>query len=81
MRVAGSGEGTHWHECTKCGQPCDPAATPYENQLRDWRRELETNEFGMAHLAPRAIALIERDINWYRKHQEATKDGNFGEYQ
>ncbi len=23
MRVAGSGEGTHWHECNACNQPCD----------------------------------------------------------
>jgi len=21
--VAGSGEGTHWHECGQCGRPCD----------------------------------------------------------
>ena len=23
VRVAGGTDGTHWHECEKCGQPCD----------------------------------------------------------
>lgn len=32
MRVAGrDGMGsTRWHECTRCGQPCDPSPMPYE---------------------------------------------------
>lgn len=27
-----------------------------------WKRELATNEFGQAHFATRAIAIIENDI-------------------
>ncbi len=30
MRVAGSKEGTHWHECEACGQPCDAALTTHQ---------------------------------------------------
>lgn len=25
VRIAGSGEGTHWHECSMCGGVCDAA--------------------------------------------------------
>lgn len=24
VKIAGSKEGTHWHECVKCGEACDP---------------------------------------------------------
>jgi hypothetical protein len=26
IRVAGSDEGTHWHECSACGNSCDPVS-------------------------------------------------------
>lgn len=31
-------------------------------RLESWKREKETNKNGMAHLADRAIAAIERDL-------------------
>jgi hypothetical protein len=33
--VAGGDEGKRWHECPKCGQPCDPVeldAVPYDDE-------------------------------------------------
>jgi hypothetical protein len=39
-----------------------------EQRLREWRGEAITNAHGFAELAPRAIAVLEREVEWMRAH-------------
>lgn len=34
----------------------------YKQRLQEWKDELQTNKFGMQHLAQRAIAVIEGEM-------------------
>ncbi len=49
-----------------------------ECRLQGWRRELLTNQHGMAHLAQRCIKLLETELRLYealREPQEARGGG------
>ncbi len=45
-------------------------------RLDEWKREKMTNKNGMAHLADRAIALIERDLRDLQKDCRKSKPSN-----
>jgi hypothetical protein len=34
-----------------------------QERLRQWERELETNQHGMAHLAERSVKLLKEELN------------------
>lgn len=44
------------------GAPMTHKEKLWRSRLAEWRVELQTNQHGMAHLAPRCIALLESEI-------------------
>jgi hypothetical protein len=74
MRVENGGdrEGTHWHVCQKCGQPCDaapasaetPAKVDHAAELREWANAL---------LATNGVPRLIADIRAAADELEAEK--------
>lgn len=66
VRIGGSGEGTSWYECTRCGRPCDLVGekSELEKWIEDSSRDSNVSELEELFKRQGAFWLLEKAEEW-----------------